>query len=192
MATEVPTGLLDFLQRLDRLLEESVTLYVSGGAAVILGYDGGTDTKDFDIVVQEKDATITEIEKVAGKGSSLHDETHYYLDVVPPIYPLASGFKERSIPIEVPLTKLTLRVLEVHDLIVTKLLRLSEKDRTDFRTLVRDPRFNTKKLIDRFKNARENVKLYWPDKLEKADKNFNALLIELGEKAIDWSDDDPV
>ena len=75
---------------------------------------------------------------------------------------------------------------------MTKLLRLSEKDRTDFRTLVRDPRFNTTKLIDRFKNARENVKLYGPDKLEKADKNFNALLMELGEKAIDWSDDSPV
>jgi hypothetical protein len=81
------------------------------------------------------------------------------------------------------------RLLEAHDLIVSKLLRMHAKDRRDVETLTRHETFSTSMLVERYRAAREELKFYWPDRVEKADHNFNAILEEiLGEEPIEWEE----
>lgn len=85
-----------------------------------------------------------------------------------------------------------MRLLEVHDLVVTKLLRMHAKDRRDVETLTRHPSFSATLLVERYRAAREELKMYWPDKVGKADTNLNAVLVDtLGEPAIRlWGDEE--
>lgn len=186
--SEIRPKLAEFLKELDRLVgAPPLDVYVSGGVAVLLGYGGETDTKDFDLI--RADDRLKPVQKAAGKNSSLHERTGYFLDLVPPIFPWAPGIRERSIPIEAGLTNLRLRLLEAHDLIISKLLRFHAKDRGDIETLTRHETFSADVLVERYRAAREELKFYMIDKVEKADKNLNAVLVEiLGEAPVEFDE----
>lgn len=164
------------------------TIYVSGGSAVLLGYGGQEDTKDFDVIERGRHP-LEALKPTTGRDSPLHQATGYFLDFVPSIFPLALGFRERAVPLDARLEHLDVRLLEVHDLLVSKLLRMHAKDRRDVETLTRHETFSTPTLVERYRGAREELKFYWPDKVERADKNFNAILEEiLGEEPIEWDE----
>ena len=149
--SEIPVRLAAFLAALDKLVGTGrTTIYVSGGSAVLLGYGGQEDTKDFDVVERGRHP-LESLKPAAGKNSPLHDATGYWLDIVPPIYPLALGFRERAVLLDAKLEHLELRLLEVHDLIVTKLLRMHAKDRRDVETLTRHATFSTPILVERYR-----------------------------------------
>lgn len=59
-------------------------------------------------------------------------------------------------------------------------------------TLARHPSFSATLLVERYRAAREELKMYWPDKVEKADANVNTVLVDtLGEPAIHlWGDEE--
>ena len=89
-------SLTTFLIRLDGYLAsgERTALYVGGGAAILLAYDGKLGTEDVDFI-GEKTALLLRLSKVAGKGSQIHRETEYYLDVVPPgLFPQEWGWRD--------------------------------------------------------------------------------------------------
>jgi hypothetical protein len=186
---EIPIRLASFLAALDKLVGAGrTTIYVSGGSAVLLGYGGQEDTKDFD-VVDRGGHPLESLKPSAGRDSQVHRATGYFLDIVPPIFPLALGFRERTVLLETGLEHLEVRLLEAHDLIVSKLLRMHPKDRRDVETLTRHETFSSVTLVERYRAAREELKFYWPDRVEKADLNFNAIVEEiLGEEPIEWDE----
>jgi hypothetical protein len=76
---------LAFLKGLQQQLEpdRQIELYVGGGAAILLAYDGKLSTVDVDFIGQ-KSGLLLELNKQLGKGSEIHRRTKLYFDVVPP------------------------------------------------------------------------------------------------------------
>ena len=56
--------------------------------------------------------------------------------------------------------------------------------------MTRIPGFRHERLTELYALARDEMKTYWPDKLEKTDRNFNLVrTVILGLPSEDWGDD---
>jgi hypothetical protein len=194
MAASVRDSLLGYLAVLDRRLIDtgkSTRLYLSGGAAVVLAYGSTERTKDVDAFVAERNEVLDELQVWAGKNTVIAKREGYFFEVVPPIYPLAPGMFDRALPIEgLNLQAITPFSIELHDIIITKLGRYHAKDRSDIELLTRIPGFRHERLTELYALARDDMKSYWPDKLERTDRNFNLVrTVILGLPPADWGDD---
>jgi hypothetical protein len=169
---------LAFLKGLEQQLESNqvVELYVGGGAAILLAYDGKLSTVDVDFIGQNS-GLLRELEKLLGKGSKIHRETQLYLDIVPPGYfPSDMGWRSRTVRVNLPeVPRIKLRVLEIHDLIISKLKRFSDKDRRDVRDLCTRSEVDIDTLRARYRGARL---LRDHDEREKMDLNFRVVEVE--------------
>jgi len=168
-----------FLARLDECLPlgEKTVLYVGGGAAVLLAFDGKLGTVDVDFI-GEKTGVLQQLSEVAGKGSELHRETEYYVDVVPPgLFPQEWGWRDRARTVDVPgVARIELKTLELHDLILSKLRRFGGKDRQDVRDLCDRSEFDVEILRARYAQARLR---FDRDEREKIDENFHYIEREI-------------
>jgi hypothetical protein len=177
MATPARESILAYLGVLDRHLiatGRSTPLYLSGGAAVVLAYGSADRTKDVDVFVAQHNAVLDDLQAWAGKGTAVAKREGYFFEVVPPIYPAAPRMFERAIPLEgLNLQAITPFAIELHDIIITKLGRYHAKDRADIELLTRIPRFQVEQLTALYALARDDLKTYWPEKLEATDRNFN-------------------
>ncbi len=178
---------MSFLKVLEQQLEPNrqVELYVGGGAAILLAYDGTLATVDVDFIGQ-KSGLLLEMSKLLGKGSETHRKTKLYFDVVPPgLFPSDLGWRNRTIRIDLPqLRNIRLRVLEIHDLIISKLKRFSGKDRRDVRALCNRPEIDIHILRARYREARL---LRDHDEREEMDVNFRVVEVEyLGRKPTEF------
>ena len=194
MAASIRDSLLGYLGVLDRRLVDtgkSTPLYLSGGAAVVLAYGSTERTKDVDAFVAQRNEVLDELQAWAGKNTVIAKREGYFFEVVPPIYPLAPGMFDRALPIEgLNLQAITPFAIELHDIIITKLGRYHAKDRSDIELLTRIPGFRHERLTELYALARDETKTYWPDKLEKTDRNFNLVrTVILGLPSEDWGDD---
>lgn len=194
MAASTRDSLLDYLGVLDRRLVDtgkSTLLYLSGGAAVVLAYGSTERTKDVDAFVAERNQVLDELQAWAGKNTAVAKREGYFFEVVPPIYPLAPGMFDRALPLKgLNLQAITPFAIELHDIIVTKLGRYHAKDRSDIELLTRIPGFRHERLTELYALARDETKTYWPDKLEKTDRNFNLVrTVILGLPPEDWGED---
>lgn len=164
--------LLKFLKAIDEHLTgaSKLEMFVGGGAAILLAYDGEIATDDVDLIAVRKDLPSWLVE-LAGDGSALHRETDYYLDIVAPgLFPQEWGWRKRALPVEtLGLKHVELRVLELHDLVLSKLKRFAGKDRDDIRGLCEREEFNIDTLRARYRNARQ---MFDFDQQEKLDRNF--------------------
>lgn len=168
---------LALLRELDARLEDPPReVWMGGGAAILLAYDGTVATVDIDLI-GEKTGLLLHLSGLAPKGSALHRSTHLYCDVVPPgLFPSEFGWRSRAIAIDLPeLSHLRIRVLEIHDLILSKLKRFSPKDREDIRHLSGRTQVDLGTLRERYRDAR----LFFDyDQREKLDSNFNLVETE--------------
>ncbi len=194
MAPTTRESLLAYLGVLDRHLASmgrTTSLYLSGGAAVVLAYGSTERTKDVDAFVAEQNEVLEELQAWAGKDTAVARREGYFFEVVPPIYPVAPGMFARAIAIEgVSLRAITPFAIELHDIIITKLGRYHAKDRSDIELLTRIPGFRQEYLFELYASARDELRLYWPDRVEKTDANFNRVRTTiLGLAAEDWGED---
>jgi hypothetical protein len=169
---------LRFLKAVEAQLEpdQELELYLGGGAALILAYDGELATVDVDFI-GPKTGRLLELSKLMGKGSEVHAQTELYFDVVPPgLFPSDMGWRRRAIPVELrEVQRIRLRALEVHDLIISKLKRFAEKDRRDVRALCNRPDVDVETLRSRYREARLLLDL---DERERMDLNFQVVEVE--------------
>lgn len=191
MAASTRDSLLNYLGVLDRRLVDtgkSTLLYLSGGAAVVLAYGSTESTKDVDAFVAQRNQVLDELQAWAGKNTVIAKREGYFFEVVPPIYPLAPAMFDRALPIEgLNLQAITPFAIELHDIIITKLGRYHAKDRSDIELLTRIPGFRHERLTELYVLARDEMKTYWPDKLEMTDRNFNLVrTVILGLLPEDW------
>jgi len=105
--------------------------------------------------------------------------------------PAAPGMFERAIPIDgLKLQAIRPFAIELHDIIITKLGRYHAKDRSDIELLTRIPTFQEDRLSALYALARDDMKLYWPDKVEATDRHFNLVRTTmLGLAQEDWAED---
>lgn len=194
MAASTRDSLLGYLGVLDRRLVDtgkSTPMYLSGGAAVVLAYGSGDRTKDVDAFVTERNQVLDELQAWAGKNTVVAKREGYFFEIVPPIYPVAPGMFDRALPIKgLNLQAIIPFAIELHDIIITKLGRYHAKDRSDIELLTRIPGFRHERLTELYALARDEMKMYWPDKLGKTDRNFNlARTVILGLPREDWGAD---
>ena len=87
MATTARESILAYLGVLDRHLAatgHSTSLYLSGGAAVVLAYGSTDRTKDVDAFVAQRNDVLNELQAWAGKDTAVAKREGYFFEVVPP------------------------------------------------------------------------------------------------------------
>jgi len=122
-------------------------------------------------------ALLASLCELAGAESDIHETTGYYLDVIPAgLFPQASAWRKRATRVHIPGTKrIELKVLELHDLILSKLRRFLGKDRQDIKALCDRSGFDIHVLRARYRDARL---IYDYDEREAMDRNFRFIETE--------------
>lgn len=154
---------LDFLSELDRawmsIGVEPIDIKIIGSAAIFLQSNYDRATRDNDVL--ELDGADSQVYKVlkelAGKNSRLAKRNGIYLDIVPRgllLLPSDPAF----VILEAPEIKnFRLQLLDLHDVVISKLKPYRLQDQEDIRWLVEENLIEAKKLLDRFKSALEAV-----------------------------------
>lgn len=124
-----PSVIQEYLRALSAALHEHVELLIGGSAALILQDKLSRATEDIDIVdevpavIREQHRLLAELERRYGLHLG-HFQSHY----------LPSDWEKRLHGLE-PIGRLQVRVLDVHDVFLSKLFSRREKDRDDLRDL---------------------------------------------------------
>lgn len=140
-----------FLTALDSLIDGPISLHCIGGFAIAMHFGLARPTSDIDILPTLPNDALTELTRLAGEGSDLHQRFKVYLQLVtvvncpveyePRVIRMWPGFELRN---------LRLFVLEAHDLALTKLGRNGEVDRQDVAALARAGYLNPVTLRARY------------------------------------------
>jgi hypothetical protein len=136
-----------------------IPLRMLGATALMLQTDYDRGTKDSDIL---ETVTITPIKPgllaLAGKGTPLHQKHRIYLDIVGngvPFLPGAPLWHPRA-PLNASLRKFEIEVLDVVDVVVSKLKRFHANDQSDVQAMIERDRVPHRLLLSRFRSAVEH------------------------------------
>lgn len=136
---------------------EPITLQLIGSAALMLQTNYERGTKDGD-VLESRDgspAIKEQLLDLAGRGTDLHKQFRIYIDVVNrAILFLPQGPIFHPLP-NVKLKNFKAEVLDIHDVVLSKLKRYNSDDASDIRAMVDQNLLDHKRLIERFKMAAE-------------------------------------
>lgn len=151
----------DFLRDLDRAWtptgSSKVTLRIIGSTAPMLQATYARGTKDSDVLeTVDLDADIrARLEAIGGKGSKLHIRHKLYVDIVAaglPFLPRVPQWSEVS-DLKADLTNFDVHVLEIVDVVVSKLKRFHAYDLQDIEAMVDRGLVDHRLLIERFCEA---------------------------------------
>lgn len=151
----------DFFAAIDRAWADEasprVRLSVIGSGALMLqaAYERGT--KDSDVLDMAELSTDTKARllSIAGPGSLLHQRWKVYLDVVGngiPFLP-AGALWHPLAKLNARMSNLDLRVLDVVDVVVSKLKRFSANDQADIDAMIQRGLVSHGALVARFRSA---------------------------------------
>ena len=146
----LPSNWKDFLREIDQHLGVAVEMHCLGGFVLSALYELPRPTGDVDDIAAIPSNSITELERIAGQGSALDRKHGLYLQHVteadvPEDY---AARLEELFPGE--FIRLCLFALEVHDLVLAKLVRNSPVDLEEPRFLARTGRLDETVLKQRY------------------------------------------
>lgn len=168
------TTLLTFLRELDQLLSEPVEVILAGAAALVVKYGAPRTTRDVDVIIEDQ-TKLRKLLRYAGRGSSLHLRHCIHLEPLPDfaLRPHDWHARVKKVPVT-GLRNIRLKSLDLHDLICTKLGRLTSKDLEDIRFLAKNFRVSWRILLRRYRNARQ-----YEINPQRTDENFLAVAEEI-------------
>ncbi len=155
--------LKNFFKEIDLTWEpigsEPFTLSVIGSTALFLQCQYERGTKDSDILeIHDIPPEVYKmLKKIAGKDTKIAKRHNMYLDIVGPALPflprppLYHFLKE----INEDLTHFQIQVLDITDVVVSKLKRFASNDVADIRAVIDLDLINHKRLVTRFLSAKE-------------------------------------
>ena len=150
MPVKIPEPWLSFLLDVGRKLGQPVEVHCLGGFVLAVLWGLPRPTGDVDFIEIEPSEAGDELLEIAGQGSELakrHKLQFHRVTIAE--YP--EGYASRLVDITPEgLSRLRLRALEVHDLVLAKLARNSPRDRADVEFLVRHGALDRHCLEDRF------------------------------------------
>ena len=120
------------------------------GGFVLAVYGIPRVTNDLDYISIIPLQAMEELERIAGEQSDLAKKHKVHLHVAGGISYYPEDYESRLTTLPLGLKKLTLRVLEPYDLILSKLTRNSDKDMEDVRALVQKLNLKFDVLMGRF------------------------------------------
>jgi len=151
----------DLIRDLDRgwtrTTPEKIRLCIIGSTALMLQADYERGTKDSDVLeTAELDtATRARIEKLAGPGTELHKRHKVYIEIVAsglPLLPQAPKWLAMT-DLNRELAHFRIEVLDVVDVVVSKLKRFHANDLRDIEAMVDRDLVAHAVLIERFRAA---------------------------------------
>jgi len=145
-----PDELKLFLESVDKHLETETELILIGGAAASLGYGVRRATVDID--------TVSDLSGLYEAFRMAREETG--LDVPLQRVGIFDGpycYEERLEPLKLGLRWLRLRVPEIHDLALMKIVRGQEHDRAAISEMAATASISRDVLVERFKNEMDHV-----------------------------------
>lgn len=147
-----------FLRRVDRLLQASVELHCLGGFVLAVAYGLPRPTGDVDYIAAIPWDALADLEQVAGRGSALARKYGLYLQHVT-VADVPEDYAERLTELfPGEFSRLHVRALEVHDLVLAKLVRNSPVDLEDAKFLAAAGKLDAKVLRERYeKELRPNL-----------------------------------
>jgi hypothetical protein len=154
----LPAPWADFLKELDRLLSKPVQLQCVGGFVLVTRFGFPRATNDIDYLPTLAPDEQRRLLDIAGKGSSLHNRFHVYIQCVGGVTSLAENYEDRledMFPGQ--FEKLQICALDPYDLVLSKLERNSPKDREDVKYLARIVPLSADTLLARY---REELRPY--------------------------------
>ncbi len=140
---------LSFLEELDHRLIDAVDIHCIGGFVISQVYGLGRTTSDLDFVEAIPRARIIELERMAGRGSALARKHKVHLEFVG-VATLPHSYESRLVRICRKWRRLKLRVLEPHDLALSKLERSAERDIQDVMHLASRGLIKREALLKRY------------------------------------------
>lgn len=151
----------EFIKDLDQAWPPSgsarIRLRIIGSTALMLqaGYERGT--KDSDVLeTEDLDAeTCTRLKAIAGPGSGLHTRHRLYIDIVSSALPFLAQSPRwlDATDLNIDLKHLHVEVLDVVDVVVSKLKRFLPSDVRDIEAMVEKGLVDHRLLIARFRAA---------------------------------------
>jgi hypothetical protein len=137
-----------------------VRLRIIGSVALMLQTDYARGTKDGDVL--ETSELTPEIQahllELAGKGTPIHVRHKLYIDIVAngiPLLPQAPVFHSVD-DLNPTLVHFDIEVLDVVDVVVSKLKRFNPNDATDIEAMVEKGLVPHERLVERFRGAVES------------------------------------
>ena len=131
MSPDVPEPWRGFLAELDTLIDRNVQLHCCGGFVVTVRYGLARTTADLDVLSILPNEDQERLAALAGRDSDLHKTHGVYLDVVT-VATHPDSYEERLTEIAPAIfNHIQLLALDPHDLVLTKLGRNADRDRSD-------------------------------------------------------------
>ena len=140
----------EFLADVDRSLPTPVELHCVGGFVLAGVYGIPRTTNDLDYISADPSQAHHDLDRIAGRNSDLARKHKLFLQMVG-VADYPENYASRLMTLTLGLTKLTLRVLEPHDLLLSKLTRNSPKDMQDVQALARKLDLSFEVMMQRFR-----------------------------------------
>ncbi len=150
----------DFIREIDGhwtpMGDGRVTLRVIGSTALFLQTDYQRGTKDSDVLETDEVAgpVAEQLVEMAGQGTALHRRHRMYVDIVGRAIPLLPWDPVWH-SLNLGLVHFDIEVLDVHDVVVSKLRRFSSSDRDDVRAMVEGGHLDHERMCDRVRGLLE-------------------------------------
>lgn len=150
-----------FFQEIDRnwrgSRSQKIQLHVLGSAALMLQTDYARGTTDGDILETPNivGETKTLLLAIAGRGTPIHKRHGLYLDVVAsgiPLLPASPRWLPRT-ALNASLHTFEVAVLDIVDLVTTKLKRFHANDQSDVKAMIDRGLVSHDELVARFMSA---------------------------------------
>ena len=139
-----------FLEEVDRLLKKSDELHCLGGFVLTALYGLPRPTGDVDYIAAIPSDRVIDLERIAGQGSTLAEKLGLYFQYVT-VADVPEDYGERLTELfPSHFSKLRLLALEVHDLVLAKLVRNSPVDLEDAKFLARTGKLDEALLQQRY------------------------------------------
>jgi hypothetical protein len=140
-----------FLRDLDALLSHEVHLHCCGGFIVTMVHALARTTADLDVLSIVPRDDRRNLAAIAGRGSDLHKKHRVFLDLVT-IATHPDDYTSRLVEIFPNVfRRIRLFALDPYDLVLTKLMRNSDRDRADVQHLATAVPLDVVVLRDRYR-----------------------------------------
>jgi len=149
---QLPSPWLEFLSAVDHALSSKVEVHCIGGFVLTLAYGARRTTGDVDYLTVAPSDAAAEIERLAGRQSKLAKTHKIFFHRAVGVTDLPENYDGRLVDLELGFDNLSLRVLEIYDLALSKLSRNSPKDREDVKFLAWSHNLSFAVLHERYAN----------------------------------------
>jgi hypothetical protein len=160
-----------FLSDVDQSLSEAVELHCVGGFVLeaVYGIPRMVATGDLDYISANPSRSNEELNRIAGLGSDLAKKHKVFLQMVG-VADYPENYESRLTTLPLGLKKLTLRVLEPYDLLLSKLTRNNPKDMQDVQATVKQLGLKFEVLMQRFQ-----TEMSWVANRDRHEQTLNVV-----------------